>query len=220
MRLGFYKGLMALVLSSVLLTPVCAETDINTITPGVVGNYIGIQLGTSNISAQTMELPNSAGVPVLTRPSRKGFGTRLFWGYQFAKYIALEGGYAYYTPATYNIQDGNSPELRLQALDIVGKGILPLYWGFDAFFKAGAAIVYYNEGGLLAPNPQSSHDGMNGLTVRPEFGIGASYAFTPNFHVDLSANRITAGSVVPTTSYVAVGLSYHAVDLFCGQFLC
>ncbi|HSW70430.1 MAG TPA: outer membrane beta-barrel protein [Gammaproteobacteria bacterium] len=217
LRLGLYKSLRVVGLSFVLITGASAEPPV---VAGMVGNYFGLQLGTSNIHAQNEYLPNSQGDLVLTRPSRKGFGTRVFWGYQFINYLGLEGGYAYYTPATYNIQNGNSPELRLQAFDILGKGVLPLFWGISAFAKAGAAIVFYNLGGLLSPNPQSAHDGSNGVTVRPEFGLGLGYAFASNWTVDISANRITQGSQVPKTDYFAIGLSYHAVDLFCGQFLC
>lgn len=216
MRLGLCKRLMVC-LFAVISMQASANTDITT---GTTGNYLGIQLGTSNMDAQTLSLPNYNGDYVLTRPSKKGFGTRVFWGYQFINYLGLEGGFAYFTPATYNIQDGNSPEWRVEVVDILGKGVLPLYWGINFFVKAGAAIAAYKQGGLLAPNPTSSHDGANGITVRPEFGVGIDYAFTPNWHVDLSATQITKGSQVPKISYYAIGLSYHAVDIYCGQFLC
>jgi len=220
MRAGFFKGLLALLLSGALISLAYAETDIRNIRAGLVGNYFGVQLGTTDIHAQDLELPNSEGIPTLTRPSRKGFGTRLSWGYRFVDYLALEGGYTYYSPATYSITNGNSPELRIQSVDILGKGIFPLYWGIDVFAKFGAAIMAYKQGGLLAPQPTSSHDGAHGITIRPDFGIGASYAFTPNWVVDLSATWITQGGVIPKTNFYAVGLYYRAVDLFCGQFLC
>lgn len=220
MRFGFLKGLLALLLGTALITKGNAATDMTNVTAGVVGNYFGIQFGNTTVHAEDLQLPNSDGDLVLTRPSRKGFGTRVFWGYRFINYLALEGGYTYFSPAVYNITNGNSPEVRLQAIDIVGKGILPLFWGLDVYAKAGPAIVAWKQGGLLAPNPLSSHDGAHGITVRPEFVLGASYAFTPNFTVDLSATLITQGSKVPKTNFYAIGLSYHAVDLYCGQFLC
>ncbi len=220
MRLGFLKGLFALLISGGMITLACAETDISNMTAGLTGNYFGVQLGTTVVHAQDLFLPNSEGVYVNTRPSRKGFGTRFFWGYRFINYLALEGGYNYFSPATYNITNGNSPELRLSGVDIVGKGILPLFWGIDFYGKAGAIILHWVQGGLLAPNPQSSHDGANGITVRPEVALGFSYAFTPNWVVDISGTLITQGGKIPKTNFYAIGLSYRAVDIFCGQFLC
>ncbi len=217
MKIGFYKTQAALVISAFIATEALADTDV---TAGTTGNYVGLQLGSSNLYAQTLSLPNQNGVPTLTRPSKKGFVARAFWGYQFINYLALEGGFVYFTPATYNIQNGSSPEQQVKGVDLLGKGVLPLYWGFNAFAKLGAFIAYYTKAGLLAPQPNSSHDGAHGFTVRPEFGLGLDYAFTPNWHVDLSVNQITKGSQVPKINYYAFGLSYHAVDLFCGQFLC
>lgn len=221
MWLGFLKNsFIVLLLSLGMVCSAQAETDIRNIRAGLTGNYLGMQVGTTVLHAEDLMLPNSDGVYVNVRPSRKGFGTRFFWGYRFIDYLALEGGYTYFSPATYSIPNGNSPELRMQGVDFVGKGIYPLFWGIDVYAKAGAIILRWVQGGLLAPNPQSSHDGANGITIRPEVALGLSYAFTPNWVVDVSATLITQGSQVPKTNFYAIGLSYRAVDLFCGQFLC
>lgn len=86
--------------------------------------------------------------------------------------------------------------------------------------KGGAAIVFYKQGGLLAPNTLGGEDGSTGLTARPEVGAGMAYNFSPNWSVDLTATRITGGGIVPNSDMYSIGLTYHAVDLYCGQFLC
>ena len=80
--------------------------------------------------------------------------------------------------------------------------------------------MLYKEAGLLAPNPKGGKDGMSGVTMRPLFGGGLSFNFTPNIMVELTASRITSGGVVPNSDLISIGLSYHAVDLYCGQFMC
>ena len=109
MRMGFLKCFAVLFLSS-LAGIAQAEFKEADITAGVVGNYVGMQVGKTNLHAITQVLPNYSGMPVLTKPSTNGFGLRIYWGYQFTDYLGLETGYAYYSPAIYNIEGGNSPK--------------------------------------------------------------------------------------------------------------
>jgi len=190
---------------------------------GVVGNYLEVEFGSTRIHAQNEFLPDDNGNIQNVRPSGNGFGLRLSWGYQFSEYLALEGGYSYYSPAVYNIPNGNSPEFRFQTIDIMGKAILPLYWGLSVFGKAGPAFALYKQAGLLAPPPSNNPNGkggMNSITVRPDVAVGVNYAFSPNWSVDVSWSRILGAGIVPATDMYGIGLSYHAVDLYCGQFLC
>lgn len=193
-----------------------AEQDI---IGGATGSYVGFQVGGTRVHGPEKYLPNIIGVPVLTQPSNNGMGFRFYWGYQFSSYLGFEGGYAYYSPSTYKIPNGNSPQLRLQTIDFLGKGILPLFAGMNAFVKGGIAMVFYKQGGLLAPSSTGA-SGSSGMTARPEVGGGISYNFTPNWSVDATMTRITKGGVIPNSDMYTLGLTYHAVDLYCGQFLC
>ena len=38
--------------------------------------------------------------------------------------------------------------------------------------------------------------------------------------VDVSFNRVMAGGIAKNVDFYALGLSYHFVDVYCGQFLC
>ncbi len=214
------KYLVAAILAYTGMTAAYAYDE--KVTGGTTGNYVGFQMGETNVSSADMELPNYDNQIVLVRPSNKGYGFRVYWGYQFTNYVAFEGGYGYYSPSTYNIPNGNQPEFKMGVVDLMGKGIAPLFWGFSVFVKGGAALVYYKQAGLLAPLPPNVNGtpGSDSITIRPEVGLGASYAFTPNWSVDLTATRITKGGVVPNSDMYTIGISYHAVDLYCGQFLC
>lgn len=215
-----YRTSFQFLLLGIFFTSVLVHAE-PTVTSGSAGNYFGMQIGGSRIHGLDKYLPNRTETLVLTKPSNNGFAARFYWGYQFVDYLAIEVGYGYYSPETYNIPNGNSPEVRIQALDFVGRGILPLWWDFNVYGKAGAALVFYSKGGLLAPSATEGHnDGISGMTMRPEVGVGVSYSFTHNWSIDISATRIMKGSAVPNSDMYAIGLTYHAVDLYCGQFLC
>jgi len=186
------------------------------------GNYYGLQVGRSYLKNSDMVLPDDNGNEVLTRPSNNGFGARLYTGYQFNPYLGLEAGYTYYTPSYYNIPNGKSPQSKIVAVDFVGRAITPSYYGFNAYAKAGVAIVEYTQAGLLAPNTTNpgGPDGTNGFKPRPIIGLGIDYDFSQNWVVDISYSRILAGGNVPQANLLTAGFSYHAVDLYCGQFLC
>lgn len=95
----------------------------------------------------------------------QGMGGRLFAGYQFNPYLAVEAGYTQFHKTTFvaassyryitggsqfsssqttsNISSFNqySGELTEYAGDLVGKLTYPMQYGFGVFLKAGAAFV-------------------------------------------------------------------------------
>jgi opacity protein-like surface antigen len=190
------------------------------------GFYVGGQLGITNVKNKPKYVQTSPSTSVLVNPKNTGPGGRLFLGYNISQYGGLELGWTYYAPSKYDPDVSTvcgTPNIRQSALDIVAKGILPFSTtGFDVFGKAGMAIVRQASSGRLTSttlNPCSSTTAQT--SVRPEVGIGASYAITQNWVTDLSWTRIIGGGGnVKNSDLYAVGLAYHLVDKRCGQFLC
>lgn len=200
------QGTMTLIVAS-LCQNAFAVTD---------GMYMGLDVGVAKIKYDTF----TAGSPPATvTTSSSPIGLRLHMGYQFNQYAGFESGYTYFSRQTFSTStsiSNNTPSARLQSLDFLGKGIFSIQ-KFSVFGKLGGAAVYVTTSGSLQP-PLS-----NKFQLRPEGAIGASYDFTQNWVVDLTASRIfgkNSGDSIPSINFISVGFSYHFVDDYCGQFLC
>lgn len=130
------------------------------------------------------------------------FVGRIFTGYDFNKYFALEGGYSYFfneakfTPhGLYNI--------KTTAFDIYGKGTLPLVDKFDLYAKLGLDLLMTNINN--APNRQN---------VGIAFGAGVDYHFTPNVITNAEWSRMNGNARIssdryqPNTDAFMVGVRY------------
>lgn len=119
------------------------------------------------------------------------FGAQL--GYQFTRYLALEGGYNFILPATAtsNINSNNKSTITPQIAYGVLRTIIPVYPRLDLFLQGGIAYVHQTikkdgaggEGALRNQNRTRSHMGA-------AFGGGMHYYFTSNVYADISYRRI------------------------------
>jgi OOP family OmpA-OmpF porin len=197
------------------------------------GWYLSGQVGQTNIHAkratiQTSGLQsNGATLPPTetVTPSSTGAGERVAVGYNFNQYIGVESGYMHYGAATYNVQGAcNNPQVRQSGFDVLGRGAYPIMDSkFTAVGKAGFTYIRQSGSGSLAGTTVLS--GCNGHTTttnsfRPTLGVGVGYDITQNWVADLLVTRVLSGGGVQMSNFVSVGISYHWVDQYCGQFLC
>jgi len=190
------------------------------------GFYMGVMAGPATNSGGTqqaqMQTPTTTTTPVT--PKSTQFGSRLLMGYKINKYAGFEGGLTYISGVNYDNKGVNtcsSTNVRVRDFDFVGKGQIPMGNSFDVFGKAGAAIVYQSTSGAL--NPRLNQDcGNTQYTnkVAPTVSVGASYDLNQNWVADASWNRIMLGGPLSNVDFYALGISYHFVDVYCGQFLC
>lgn len=196
------------------------------------GPYAGIQVGQTNLNNVAYDvntgLPTGVCNPAtgagciisLTDPNNTGIGERLFFGIQMNKYAGFEIGVANYAPSVYSPDvegDSNEPTIRVYALDIVGKGMYSLY-NFTLFGKIGAAGTRETASSALVGAPEQVLSGLTSAHVIA--AVGLSFDINANWVVDISASKIFQGSNFPAADFYGIGLSYHWVDLYCGQFLC
>jgi hypothetical protein len=199
------------------------------------GWYAGGQLGATNTHNQTRTVYTTSGTPptLSVKPSNTGMGERVFGGYNFNPYAAFEFGYTHYGASTYSVPASagicNDPAIRTSGFDMEGKGILPAFdSGFALFGKAGFSLMRVSMSGSLSPNNSmvtgcSSSGGNNGgttMSARPLVGIGTSYDLSQNWVTELSWTHVLSGGGVKAADFVAIGIAYHWVDKYCGQFLC
>ncbi|EKD54145.1 MAG: hypothetical protein ACD_60C00120G0015 [uncultured bacterium] len=188
------------------------------------GFYFGGQVGQTKIQNSVENVQTQTGSISVT-PKNTGVGARIFVGYHFNENVGLEFGAMHYGDSTYKVSGGcSNPTTRQNAIDFLGKGMFP-FWssGVSIFGKGGFAYVNNQTTGTLASGGLSaSCNGSNESksSVRPEASLGVSYDVTDRWMVDLSYTRMFSGSNIPTSDFIAFGLSYHMTDQYCGQFLC
>lgn len=166
--------------------------------------YVGGQLGWGNI--------HQDGFKGLSHSSSKddGIAGRIYAGYQFNQYVAVEAGATKFSNMT---SKGTIEGMRLKgtvktyAADLVAKGILPLQNGISIYGKAGAAYLHEKAHASIAGFSSSETESK----VLPTFGVGTSYDINSNLVADLSWNRIQKvghSHGLNSTDLVAVGLGY------------
>ncbi|OGT45017.1 MAG: hypothetical protein A3E83_05900 [Gammaproteobacteria bacterium RIFCSPHIGHO2_12_FULL_41_20] len=176
--------------------------------------YIGGQAGRSNLHNKTQTITSGSNTELVSA-SNTGFGGRIFGGYQYT-YLGFETGFTYYYPSKYsNSITVGTPSITTTALDFVGKGTWVSPIGLGVYGKAGIAIAFLGQSGSI-------NGGGNSTKVRPTAGVGVSYDFAQTWVADVSWSRIfsAGGTTFQNADLIALGLSYHFVDKYCGQFLC
>src|SRR3990167_706565 len=193
----------------------------------VVGFYMGAQGGQSNLHniQRPMEVGTTTGSTMSIEnvsPTNTGAAGRFFAGYTMNSYAALEGGFTHYAPSTYTPSAANatppSTTIRENGFDAVGKAMYS-FANLGVFLKAGAAFIQSSLGGSFSAAASSGNTGTT-IYIRPTAAAGISYDITPNWVVDLSYSTVFASGDFQQIDFIALGISYHFVDKYCGQFLC
>jgi len=196
-------------------------------TPGV---YIGVQGGYADTGWDDFE--GSPDTWLLWSPDTevnddKGFGGRVFLGYDAYDWLAFELGYLYVaheTDITSKHSAGPVPanteisDIRTQAIDLVGKLKSPTYEGFGLYAKAGVGYLMEDGRNKFADIPRAEDvffkDDVDKFDL--VYGLGLSYTI-PNhdsWTFDLSWTRYESGHSTldnewqPDLDFYALGLMY------------
>ena len=204
---------VALGLSSVALAnggiaaaPVATATVTSDFTPGI---YVGIQGGYADAGIKAVEgLSNEENKYSVSK--NDGLAGRIFAGYDFHKYFAVEAGYFLYGPKTEKANNGvKIVDIRTQAFDLVGKIKAPIMDNFGLYAKAGV--------GYLMQKYDSKIAGVSGDNVNKfdlVYGFGGYYTFADNWTVDAGYTRYNSGHTKadkdwqPVVDFYSVGISY------------
>jgi opacity protein-like surface antigen len=200
---------------------------------GVIGNtfaigtgfYLGLMTGPASNTGQEQQAKTESGTPPMTtvKPRTNQWGTRIYLGNKFNPYAGFELGGTYYTTIDYNnqgVETCGGTEARVKDVDIVGKLDYSFMDTVEVFGKGGLAVTYTTTAGGLNSSATECGRSKRQLGYRPTFTIGAGYDFNQNWVVDVSWTRTMVGNIVKNVDFYALGLSYHFVDKYCGQFLC
>jgi OmpA-OmpF porin, OOP family len=161
--------------------------------------YAGLGVGFSyaNIPEQTIDGLNSAllaATPSATfsvvNKDKRSTDTKLLLGYEFNRYYAVEGGYAYLgtTSANVDLRTGQKSvatfglDYKMSAWFVDAVGMFPLG---EKWSLVGRVGVSYNRVSANGNGSQLTLGGSNNdkvdNAVQPKFGAGVDYHFSPAF---------------------------------------
>lgn len=143
------------------------------------GAYIGFQTGYGNINYSKEEKVYPFYVYSESVDS-SGLAGRLYAGYDFNKYFALEAGITLLPKVTFHFP-ADDFGFNQNALDLLGKVTLPLQYNIDLYAKAGVADVIRANYTLDGTEYSDRY-----TDIVPAAGMGASYGFNENVFADLS----------------------------------
>lgn len=186
------------------------------------GFYLGLMTGPSTNSASTVNVPTLSGSPPTTpvEPKSNQWGTALFFGYKNNDYIGSELGLNFFSnvkfTSKYNVQTAGGTSAHVRDIYVVLKGTFPFGSMFDVFGKIGPAFEYISTSGGLSNTGRTKYQ----TKIAPFYAIGASWTMDQSWVADISVNQLAVGGVIKSVTWYALGISYHFVDRYCGQFLC
>ncbi len=187
------------------------------------GFYLGISTGPATNTGGTQYVQTMNGGLTAATPKSSQWGTQIVIGNKLNNYASIQGGLVYFTGVQYDTKEVatcSSTQVRIRGFDVVAKGEMSL-GPVEGYVKAGPSILYQTLSGdmnadLSQPCGKSSYT----TKFRPTFGLGASYDMTQNWVVDFSYTTWLTGGPAGNATIYGLGISYHFVNVYCGQFLC
>ena len=183
------------------------------------GWYVGGSLGQSRATIDDERIIGSLARAGLTTISFKDddrkLGYKVFGGYQFTKYFALESGY--FDTGNFGFNATTSPpgtfsgEMKLKGINLDTVGILPLTDKFSALGRIGVNFSdvksTFSNTGSVGTFPNQSKRAAN-----YKFGLGVQYDFTPSFGMRVEAERYRINDAIGNTGdidLISAGLVYR-----------
>lgn len=214
MKLTRTSGTLGLAVLAVFASPIAMADDLD------LGWYGGVNVGRSAATIDDARITSglqAGGLATTSIDDRdRSTGGKIFGGYQFNKYFALEGGY--FDLGRFGFTANTVPagtltgNIRLQGLNLDAVGILPITDKFSAFGRIGATYAQ-------ARDSFSGTGAVNGFNPNPskrdanyKFGVGVQYAFTDALSMRVEAERYRVNDAVGNRGDVdmlSVGLVYR-----------
>lgn len=185
------------------------------------GGYFGANAGMSSLESQIPDV-SPLGGDVASKKTTSGFGGGLFFGANINQYAGLELGINHYA----NVKNSGADicegdDIQTNAFNVLGKGMIPFgSSGLTLIGKGGIAGVRTTGPGDFHPSTGKCSSESR-TDAKPTIAIGASYDMSQTWVAEVSYSRIFVNNdFLKSANMISLGISYHFVDVFCGQFLC
>jgi OOP family OmpA-OmpF porin len=184
------------------------------------GWYGGANLGQSQATIDDARITSGLLANGLTAGGinkiNRDLGFKVFGGYQYNKYFAVEGGYfdlGQFGFNTSTVPAGTlSGDIKLKGLNLDAVGILPITEKFSVFGRIGVTHTQANDSfvgtgavNVLNPNPNSRDTNL-------KVGLGLQYALTDSLTLRSEIERYRIDDAVGNkgdVDLVSVGLVYR-----------
>lgn len=134
----------------------------------------------------------------------KDYAGRLFIGYSWNNYIALQGGYLFLKKVSFRHINGSTGDsIRQTVGDITAKLSLPLKY-FGLYIKPGIAYVHREEMELSTTVRIRSEN-----HVAPVLGGGIDAYLTENFTINTEYDHYVRAGDFKAIDYAGLGLTYQ-----------
>lgn len=187
--------------------PLTAQTE----TDYSSGWYLGGNIGMSTTNIDEEKITQNLTGHSYTDDDRD-LGYKLFGGYQFNKYFALEGGYFNLGKFDYSLSTPtrtSEGSVKVMGVNLDAVGILPVAEDFAAFARVGAHYAQtkasFSGVSMADSNPKESD-------LNYKFGVGLQYAVTDAVGVRLEAERYRINDAVGNDGDIdlfSIGLTYR-----------
>lgn len=175
------------------------------------GLYVSGQVGYADTHMKS-QLP----APIAAALANDGLAGRLAMGYNLNQNFAIEVGYLQLQKGQANKKNNRYDTNQQNAIDILGKGSLPITHNVNLYGKLGVAYLTTkleekdNADGIPTTIELNNEYGIAKHKWAPEAAVGIDYAITSNVNVDTSFTHIhPMGSNRPgNIDFLAVGVGY------------
>jgi OOP family OmpA-OmpF porin len=142
----------------------------------------------------------------------KGTFYNIDLGYQFNKFVAVEGGYIGSGGTNYSASGGNlvtpiNASANISGAEIAAVGFIPLTNNFSLLGKLGATSITES----ASVNYAGGLASVNGTVTAATYGIGAQYYFNSNLfgRLDLDSYSMGDPSYSSRVDVWTVNIGYH-----------
>ena len=199
-------------LSKSLLLGACVLSGTALAAP--MGFYVGGSLGSSDQHVSRSNFVNAGKDKSATGSvDSTSFGARLFAGYRFSQYLAVEAGYTHYGDAQGNqlaFQSTSttpfSGKFSAYSGDVSGKFFLPLAEQVNPYVDLGVAYISSK---MSISNSSSSSYSKTNSAASLRFGAGMDFNVNKRYEFGIGWDRVMKRNSIQNAGLLALNFGFY-----------